>query len=272
MAIPRALEPSGLVLVDKPAGPSSFAVVRDLRAKTGARAGHAGTLDPFASGLLLVLLGSATRLARYLVGLDKRYQTEIDLSSRTSTGDLEGETIEARETPRREQLEKSLQKLHGEVELRVPAVSAIKIDGERAYRLARRGEAPEMPLRRSRIEKLRLLDYSGGVAKLDLRVGSGTYVRAIADLLGGHCRSLRRLEVGPFSVADTSSERVYPAAEALPFLPALELSEEEAAFVSAGRRLQRSEEGLLRLCRAGRLIAVGRGKSGTVKLETVMPV
>ena len=93
MAIPRALEPAGLVLVDKPAGPSSFALVRDLRTKTGARAGHAGTLDPFASGLLLVLLGSATRLARYLVGLDKRYQTEIDLSSRTSTGDLEGETI-----------------------------------------------------------------------------------------------------------------------------------------------------------------------------------
>jgi tRNA pseudouridine55 synthase len=217
-------------------------------------------------------LGSATRLARYLVGLDKRYQTEIDLSSRTSTGDLEGETIETREAPQREQLETSLHELHGEVELRVPAVSAIKIGGERAYRLVRRGETPEMPLRRSRIEELKMLDYSGGVAKLDLRVGSGTYVRAIADLLGGHCRSLRRLEVGPFSVADADSERVYPAAEALPFLPALELNEEEAAFVSAGRRLERSEEGLLRLCRTGRLIAVGRGKNGTVKPEIVMPV
>jgi tRNA pseudouridine55 synthase len=272
MAIPRALEPAGLVLVDKPAGPSSFALVRDLRTKTGARAGHAGTLDPFASGLLLVLLGSATRLARYLVGLDKRYQTEIDLSSRTSTGDLEGETIESGEAPRREQLEESLQLLHGEVELRVPAVSAIKIGGERAYRLVRRGETPEMPLRRSRIDELRLLDYSDGVAKLDLRVGSGTYVRAIADLLGGHCRSLCRLEVGPFSVADADAERVYPAIEALPFIPALELSEEEAVLVSTGRRLQWSEEGLLRLCRTGRLIAVGRGKNGTVKPETVMPV
>jgi tRNA pseudouridine55 synthase len=272
VAIPRALEPSGLVLVDKPAGPSSFAAVRDLRNKTGARAGHAGTLDPFASGLLIVLLGSATRLARYLVGLDKRYQTEIDLSSRTSTGDLEGQTIEAQEPPRREQLEESLQQLHGEIELRVPAVSAIKIGGERAYRLARRGEAPEMPLRLSRIEELSLLDYSEGVARLDLRVGSGTYVRAIADLLGGHCRSLRRLEVGPFSVANADLERVYPAVEALPFLPALELSEEEATFVGAGRRLERSEEGLLRLCRRGRLIAIGRGKNGTVKPETVMPV
>jgi tRNA pseudouridine55 synthase len=86
---PRALRPTGLVLVDKPAGPSSFAVVKRLRDRTGARAGHAGTLDPFATGLLLVLLGSATRLARYLVGLDKRYETAVDLSARTATGDPE---------------------------------------------------------------------------------------------------------------------------------------------------------------------------------------
>jgi len=272
VAIPRALEPSGLVLVDKPCGPSSFALVRDLRAKTGARAGHAGTLDPFANGLLLVLLGSATKLARYLVGLDKRYETEIDLSSRSSSGDLTGEIIERAEAPEREQLEQSLAELRGEVELRVPALSAIKIGGERAYRLARRGEAPEMPLRCSRIDELRLLDYSRGVARLDLRVSSGTYVRAIADRLGGHCRSLRRLEVGPFSVADADSERIHPATEALPFLPALELSEEEAASVRAGRQLERSELGLLRLCREGRLIAVALGKNGTVRSETVMPV
>lgn len=271
MAIPRALEPSGLVLVDKPSGPSSFAIVRDLRAKTGARAGHAGTLDPFASGLLLVLLGAATRLARYLVGLDKRYETEIDLSSRTSSGDLEGEVIERLQAPAPAQLERSLQALRGEVELRVPALSAIKIGGERAYRLARRGEAPEMPLRRSRIDELRLLDYSRGVARLDLRVSSGTYVRAIADRLGGHCQSLRRLEVGSFSVADADSERIHPASEALPFLPTLELNEEEAACVRAGRELQRSELGLLRLCREGRLVAVALGKNDTVRSETVMP-
>ncbi|MGA9760955.1 MAG: tRNA pseudouridine(55) synthase TruB [Gaiellaceae bacterium] len=272
MAIPRALEPSGLVLVDKPSGPSSFAVVRDLRSKTGARAGHAGTLDPFASGLLLVLLGSATRLARYLVGLDKRYVTEIDLSSRTSSGDLTGEVIERAEAPAREQLEHGLEELRGEVELRVPAVSAIKIGGERAYRLARRGEAPEMPLRRSRIDDLRLLDYSGGVARLDLRVSSGTYVRAIADRLGGHCESLRRLEIGPFSLENASSELIHPASEALPFLPALELSEEEAELAGNGRELARDESGLLRLCREGRLIAVALGKNGTVRPETVMPV
>jgi tRNA pseudouridine55 synthase len=272
VAIPRALEPSGLVLVDKPSGPSSFAVVRDLRSKTGARAGHAGTLDPFASGLLLVLLGASTRLARYLVGLDKRYETEIDLSARSSSGDLTGEIIEQLAAPELEQLEQRLEELRGEVELRVPALSAIKIGGERAYRLARRGEAPEMPLRRSRIDELRLIDYSGGVARLDLRVSSGTYVRAIADRLGGHCLSLRRLEVGPFLVADSDSERIHPAAEALPFLPALELSEEEAAAIRAGKQLQRSEEGLLRLRRDGGLIAVALGKNGTVRSETVMPV
>jgi tRNA pseudouridine55 synthase len=272
VAIPRALEPSGFVLVDKPSGPSSFALVRDLRTKTGAKAGHAGTLDPFASGLLLVLLGSATRLARYLVGLDKRYETEIDLCSRTSSGDLEGEVIETREAPQREQLERGLEQLRGEVELRVPALSAIKIGGERAYRLARRGEAPEMPLRRSRIDELRLLDYSRGVARLDLRVSSGTYVRSIADRLGGHCHSLRRLEVGPFSVTNADSELIHPATEALPFLPVLDLSEQEAACVRAGRQLQRSELGLLRLCHEGRLIAVALGKNGTVRTETVMPV
>jgi len=221
VAIPRALEPSGLVLVDKPSGPSSFAIVRDLRSKTGARAGHAGTLDPFATGLLLVLLGASTRLARYLVGLDKRYETEIDLSSRTSSGDLTGEVIERAEAPERKRLEASLEELRGEVELRVPALSAIKIGGERAYRLARRGETPEMPIRRSRIDDLRLLDYSDGVARLDLRVSSGTYVRAIADRLGGHCESLRRLEIGPFSLENASSELIHPATEALPFLPAL---------------------------------------------------
>jgi len=169
-------------------------------------------------------------------------------------------------------LEESLQQLRGEVELRVPAVSAVKIGGERAYRLARRGEAPEMPLRRSRIDELQLLDYSDGVARLDLRVSSGTYVRAIADRLGGHCRSLRRLEVGPFLVADADGERIRPPFEALPFLPALELGEEEAGLVRNGRTLARSESGLLRLCREGRLIAVALGKNGTVRPETVMPV
>ena len=117
---PRALRPTGLVLVDKPAGPSSFAVVERLRDRTGARAGHAGTLDPFATGLLLVLLGSATRLAQYLVGLDKRYVTEVDLRSRPSTGDVEGDQDDEHEPPTLEELDERLEPFSGEVMLRVP--------------------------------------------------------------------------------------------------------------------------------------------------------
>jgi tRNA pseudouridine55 synthase len=206
------------VLVDKPAGPSSFAVVRDLRERTGARAGHAGTLDPFATGLLLVLLGRSTKLVQHFVGLDKRYLTEIDLTRRTTTGDPEGEPLGEHQPPSDEELERQLAGLRGEVELRVPAASAVKIGGERAYRLHRRGEAPEMPVRRSTIHSLELVAYDREVATLDLLVGSGTYVRSIADALGGHCRTLRRTGVGPFSVEDADPTRIISAEEALAVL------------------------------------------------------
>jgi tRNA pseudouridine55 synthase len=201
--------------VDKPAGPSSFAVVRDLRDRTGARAGHAGTLDPFATGLLLVLLGRSTKLAQRFVGLDKRYLTEIDLTARTSTGDPEGEVVDEHAPLSAEELEARLAALRGEVDLRVPAASAVKIGGERAYRLHRRGDKVEMPMRRSTVHSLELVGYDGHTALLDLLVGSGTYVRSIAAELGGHCRSLRRTEVGPFHVDDADPARIIPPEEAL---------------------------------------------------------
>jgi tRNA pseudouridine55 synthase len=201
--------------VDKPPGPSSFAVVDRIRRRTGARTGHAGTLDPFASGLLVLLSGRATKVAQRFVGLDKRYRTEIDLSARTSTGDPEGPVVERNEPPAAEQLEELLGELRGEVELPVPAASAVKIGGERAYRLHRRGVAVEMPVRRSQVHSLELLGYEGGIADLDLLVSTGTYVRAIADALGGHCVSLRRTEVGPFSVEEADEERVLPVEDAL---------------------------------------------------------
>ncbi len=252
---PRALEPSGLFLVDKPAGPSSFQVIAAIRRRTGARTGHAGTLDPFATGLLLVLSGAATRLAPWLVGLDKRYVTEVDLGARTSTGDPEGEVVEESLPPVRDELEARLEGLRGEVELAVPAASAVRVGGERAYRLHRRGETVEMPVRRSLVSSLELLGYADGVAGLDLRVGSGTYVRSIADALGGHCRALRRLEVGPFSVDDADDERLVPPAEALPFLPAVEVGADVAAAIRTGRR--RAASDVRTLC-GGELVAVGR--------------
>jgi len=212
---PRALNPAGIVLVDKPAGPTSFAIVAELRRKTGARTGHAGTLDPFATGLLLLLSGSATKIAQCFVGLDKRYLVDIDLTERTSTGDLEGEVVEQQAAPDEEELWARLARLRGEVELPIPAVSAVKIGGERAYKLARRGVEVEMPLRRSRVDALDVITYTGAEVQLDLRVSSGTYVRAIADALGGHCRTLRRTEVGPFSVDEADPDRFIPADEAL---------------------------------------------------------
>jgi len=212
---PRALSPSGIVLLDKPAGPSSFALVRDLRRRTGARTGHAGTLDPFATGLLLLLSGKATKLASCFVGLDKRYLTDVDLSSRTTTGDPEGRPGERHEPPSPAALHEALAGLRGEVQLPIPAASAVKIGGERAYRLARRGVAVEMPLRRSRVHSLDVIAYRDGIATLDLRVSSGTYVRAIADALGGHCATLRRTEVGPFRVEEADPERLIPPDEAL---------------------------------------------------------
>jgi tRNA pseudouridine55 synthase len=216
---PRGLEPAGIILVDKPAGPSSFALVDRVRARTRTRMGHAGTLDPFATGLLILLSGRATRLASSFVGLDKRYLTEIDLRSRTSTGDVEGEIVETHDSPSADELERRLAGLRGEIELPIPAASAVKIGGERAYKLHRRGVQVEMPLRRSRVDALDVIAYRDGLATLDLRVSSGTYVRAIAEALGGHCATLRRLEIGPFHVEDADEERVIPPEQALALLP-----------------------------------------------------
>jgi len=212
---PRGRNPSGLILVDKPAGPSSFAIVAAVRRRTGARTGHAGTLDPFATGLLLLLSGTATRLASCFVGLDKRYVTDVDLSARTSTGDPEGEIVERLELPDGAELARRLAALRGEIELPIPAASAVKIGGERAYRLHRRGVEVEMPVRRSRVDALDVIAYRDGVARLDLRVSSGTYVRAIAEALGGHCVTLRRTEVGPFRVEEADPNRIVPPDEAL---------------------------------------------------------
>src|SRR5260221_5245557 len=131
---PRALKPVGIVPADKPAGPSSFRLVSDLRRRTGAKTGHAGTLDPFATGLLVLLSGRATKLAPRFVGLDKRYLTDVDLTSRTTTGDPEGETTDVHEPPGEDELGARLLELTGDIELPIPTASAAKIDGERAYK------------------------------------------------------------------------------------------------------------------------------------------
>jgi len=258
---------SGLVLVDKPVGPSSFDVVKRLRGKYGVKAGHAGTLDPQASGLLLCLLGPSTRLARYLVGLDKSYETEIRLGLRTTTGDGEGEVLEETEIASQSRIEA----LEGDVELPVPQASAVKIEGERAYRLQRRGISVEMPTRRSTIHILKVKRYVPPLVELDLRVSSGTYVRAVADVLGGHCRSIRRTAVGPFRVEDADEEVVLPPLAALVALPERELNGPEADLIRHGRPLAGSEEGAVALHLGGQLVGVAQGDGESLRPETVLP-
>jgi tRNA pseudouridine55 synthase len=216
--VPKGLDPTGVILADKPAGPSSFSIVARVRSRTGAKTGHAGTLDPFATGLLILLSGRATSLQDRFMKLDKRYVTDVDLRGRTTTGDPEGEVLDEHDPPADAELERALAGLRGEVELSIPAASAVKIQGERAYRLHRQGVVVEMPTRVMRVHELELVSYTDGIARLDLLVGSGTYVRALADALGGHCAMLRRGEIGPFRVEAADELRVQPLEEALPRL------------------------------------------------------
>jgi tRNA pseudouridine55 synthase len=238
---PRARRPLGVVLADKPAGPSSFALVAELRRRTGARTGHAGTLDPFATGLLVLLSGAATKLAACFVGLDKRYLADVDLTATTSTGDPEGEVSDRHEPPTQELLEERLAGLRGEVELPIPAASAVKIGGERAYRLARQGTVVEMPMRRSQVYALDVIAYSGAGVRLALHVSSGTYVRSIAAALGGHCSTLRRTAVGPFAVDEADSERLLRPSEALARLPAEAVRRVPEAVLAAVLELEEGQ-------------------------------
>jgi tRNA pseudouridine55 synthase len=212
---PRGPTPSGIILVDKSAGPTSFDVVADVRRRTGARTGHAGTLDPFATGLLLLLSGASTRLQGRFVGLDKRYVTEIDLTARTTTGDIEGERGEEHDPLVGGELEAVLESLHGSVDLPIPAASAVKIGGERAYALHRRGVVVEMPVRAMTVHELTVAGEPGDAITLELHVSSGTYVRSIAEALGGHCVSLRRVTIGPFGVGEADPERLIDPEDAL---------------------------------------------------------
>ena len=258
---------SGVVLADKERGPSSFAVVRRVGRSFGAKAGHAGTLDPFATGLLVCLVGRATRLARYLVGLDKRYVVTIRLGLRTTTGDLEGDVLEETEVA----APAAIEALRGEVELPVPAASAVKIGGERAYRLHRQGVAVEMPTRRSLVHELDLLRYEPPEAVLALHVSSGTYVRAIADALGGHCVELRRTAVGALNVDEADEACLLPPLAALPHLPPRELTDEELALVTTGRAVAVPDvPGPLALVHGGELVAVAQAERGVARPETVL--
>jgi tRNA pseudouridine55 synthase len=175
-------------------------VVR-LRRERGCKAGHAGTLDPFATGLLLVLLGGATRLQRFLTAMPKTYLATARLGWRSSTGDPDGELTQTGRVP------ESLELPTGTVRQRVPMTSAVRVGGERLYRRAHRGEVIETPEREVEVQRADLLGHDGETARYEIECSTGTYVRTLVETLGdAYCAELRRTAIGPFGIEDAGTE------------------------------------------------------------------
>jgi tRNA pseudouridine55 synthase len=203
-----------VLLVDKPAGKTSHDVVAEVRRERGVKAGHAGTLDPFATGLLLVLLGKATRLQRFLVGLPKTYLATARLGWTSSTGDSDGELTETGVVPA------SLELPTGTVRQRVPMTSAVRVGGERLYKKAHRGETIETPVRDVQVHRAELLAGGDGFAHYEIECSAGTYVRTLVETLDdAYCSDLRRVAVGPFRIEDAGRE--VPIAEVAELVPAV---------------------------------------------------
>jgi tRNA pseudouridine55 synthase len=190
-----------VLLLDKPAGKTSHDVVAAVRRERGVKAGHAGTLDPFATGLLLVLLGTATRLQRFLVGLPKTYLATARLGWTSTTGDPDGELTETGVVP------ESLELPTGTVRQRVPMTSAVRVGGERLYKKAHRGETIETPVRDVQVHRAELLSSGDGFAHYEIECSAGTYVRTLVETLGdAYCSDLRRVAVGPFRIEEAGRE------------------------------------------------------------------
>jgi tRNA pseudouridine55 synthase len=192
----------GVLLYDKPAGVTSHDVVERVRRERGVKAGHAGTLDPFATGLLLILLGPATRLQRFLTDLPKTYVATARLGWRSSTGDPDGELEFTGRFPA------SLELPTGTVRQRVPMTSAVRVGGERLYKKAHRGETAVTPLRDVEVYRAELLGTDDGLAHYEIECSAGTYVRTLVETLeDAYCSELRRTAIGPFSVHEAGRER-----------------------------------------------------------------
>jgi tRNA pseudouridine55 synthase len=242
--------PDGVIVYDKPAGVTSHDVVARVRRSLGrgVKVGHAGTLDPFATGVLLVLVGRATRVQRFLMALSKTYVVTARFGARSSTGDPEGEIVET-----------------GVVRQRPPAYSAVKVGGRRAYALARAGIEVKLAERSVVVHRFAETAREGELRTFELECSSGTYVRSlIADLGDAYCVTLRRTRIGHFHERDADPSRVLPLNDALSFLPEVRLGEEDARVASHGRAVSVGvvaggvvAGGLVRLTDADGLIALG---------------
>jgi tRNA pseudouridine55 synthase len=212
MAVPDG--DGAVLLLDKPAGVTSHDVVAQVRRERGVKAGHAGTLDPFATGLLLVLTGGATRLQRHLVGLPKTYLATARLGWTSSTGDSDGELTETGVVP------DSLELPTGTVRQRVPMTSAVRVGGERLYKKAHRGETIVTPVRDVEVHRAELLASGEGHAHYEIECSAGTYVRTLIETLeDAYCSDLRRVAVGPFRVEEAGRE--VPIGEVAELVPAV---------------------------------------------------
>jgi len=203
---------AGIVLADKPAGVTSHDVVARIRRQRGVKAGHAGTLDPFATGLLIVLVARpATREQARFMKLRKTYRTVARFGAVSTTGDPDGEITETGVVPSGE-----LELPTGTIRQRPPAYSAVKVGGQRAYRLARRGVEVEVPERLVDVHRFDLLAREGNRAEFEIECSSGTYVRSlIADLGDAYCERLRRTAIGPFTIDEADDDLLVPLDEAL---------------------------------------------------------
>lgn len=209
-----------ILLIDKPAGLTSFGVVARVRKKLTQeigrkiKVGHAGTLDPFATGLLILLIGKATKKAEEFLKLNKVYEATIRLGAISTTGDPEGEIQESKkltDPPLRTKVEIVLKSFVGKIEQIPPSFSAIKINGQRAYKLARRGEKIQMPTRKVQIYEIKILEYSYPILKISCHVSSGTYIRTLAEDIGkklgvgAYTTQLRRLKIGDWTVKEAKT-------------------------------------------------------------------
>jgi tRNA pseudouridine55 synthase len=276
-----------MLLLDKAAGRSSFGAIAALRPALGRKLGHAGTLDPFATGLLVVLAGKATRLATFLTGHDKRYAAAVRFGVRSTTDDPEGELTPTAAVTDEAAVRRSLEQFRGEIRQVPPAASAIHVDGERAYKRFRRGEEVEVPARSVTVHAIELLDFDpvAQTAELDVHCSTGTYIRALARDLGeavgagGYCSALRRTEVGPFSVDDAVTAEadvaaaLRPPAEAVAHLPQRVLTDAEAAAVVHGRAIPAAGEGegpVALLAADDHLVAIGHRDGDVVRPGPVL--
>jgi tRNA pseudouridine55 synthase len=259
---------AGALLYDKPAGITSQVAVARVRRRVGrrVRVGHAGTLDPFATGLLLILLGRATRVQRFLMELPKTYEVVARFGAVSSTGDPEGEITETGVAP-----DGDLDLPTGRVKQRPPPYSAVKVGGRRAYQLARAGAAVELPEREIEVYRFEESWREGERRGFEIECSSGTYVRSLIAQLGdAYCEQLRRTRIGPFDVRDADPERVIPLDEALAFMPAAMLEPEHAERARHGVAVPGSASGVVRLTGPDGLIALAEPRDGQLKPIVVL--